>query len=142
VIGTPAAMRPTSDERRVADGGRGVGGVLARDARDVDQHLHRAGLARIAAEIAAELELVELVGHARQRLQADRIPDLAHARRVAVARDGALDDLEDRHLLVTEALATTRLRPLGAFALSARSVGHESLLSSAAWQSSSNVGGR
>src|SRR5690606_14656920 len=54
-----------------------------------------------------------LMRDAGERLQPHRIADLTHARRIAVLRDRGLDDLEDRHLLRAEVLATTSARRLG-----------------------------
>src|SRR5690606_28941875 len=84
------------------------------------------------------LELVQLVGDAGQRLEADRVPDLAHARRVSMARDRPLDHLEDRHLLLAEALAPAGLRLLAA---AGRGAGLAHLQCSCL-RDSSNVGGR
>src|SRR5690606_34406261 len=90
----------------------GVRRVLRSGAGEVDQDLHRPGLAGIAAQVPAELQLVELVGHTGERLEPDGVADLAHARRVAVPGDRTLDDLEDRHLLLAEALPAACLRLL------------------------------
>jgi hypothetical protein len=97
------------DQCGVAEGGRRVGRVLGRRAGQIDEHLHGPCLAGIATQVSAELELVELVRDAGQGLEADRVPDLAHARRVPVTRDRTLDHLEDRQLLVAEALAPSGL---------------------------------
>src|SRR5690606_26824756 len=101
-------------ERRVADGGGVVGGAFGRRPGEVDEDLEGARLAGVAAQVSAQFELVELVGDAGQRLEPDRVADLAHARRIAVAGDRALDHLEDRHLLLAEALAPAGLRLLAA----------------------------
>ncbi len=100
-------------ERRVAEGRRHVGGVLGCRARQVDEDLHRARLAGVAAQVAAQLELIQLVGDAGERLQSDGVTDLAHAGRIAVPRDGGLDHLEDLQLLVAQALASAGLGLVG-----------------------------
>jgi hypothetical protein len=72
-----------------------------------------------------------------ERLEADGIADLAHARRISMARDRPLDDLEDGELLVAEALASPGLGLLAAGGLAHESV----LLSPPGGHWSSNVGG-
>lgn len=95
--------------RRVADrGGVGLRGRPVGHARQLDEHFECARTVGIAPEVAGELELVELVGHARQRGEPDGVADLAHARRVAAARDRTLDHLEDGDLLRAQTLAAAR----------------------------------
>src|SRR5690606_17174468 len=97
-----------------ADGCGGVCRILAARARQVDEHFHGTRLARVASQVAAQLELPELVGDAGERLQPDGVADLSHARRITVPRDRGLDDLEDRQLLRAEVLAPTGARSLRA----------------------------
>ncbi len=56
------------------------------------------GPVRIAPEEALLLQFLELVGDARRGNQPDRLADLAHARRVAVALDPGADEVEDASL--------------------------------------------
>ena len=79
-------------------------------AREVDQDLHGARAVGVAPKVSAQLELVELVGDARQRGQPDRVADLAHARRVAAGVERNLDGFENRLLLVAQARASTGRR--------------------------------
>src|SRR5262249_5241324 len=57
----------------------------------------------VAPQVTLPLQLLELVGHARRRDQADRLADLADARRIAVALDRVSDELQDQALSLGQA---------------------------------------
>src|SRR6266550_324266 len=76
------------------DGDRDGVAPLLGDLRVGDQ-LDRARLAGVALDQAAPLELVEVVVDGRARAQADRLADLAHARRVVADLGHVPDVVED-----------------------------------------------
>src|SRR5690606_12107287 len=76
-------------------------------AGQVDQYFERPGAIGVPPQVAAEFELVQLVGDARQGGEPDGVADLAHAGRVTTPRDRTLDEFEDGLLLVAQALASS-----------------------------------
>ena len=109
VIGMPAAIRPTSGTIAASPTGTADVGLDGRRGRHADDDLERARPLRVAAEVAGQLELLQLVGDARERREPDGVADLAHARRVAAGRDRPLDHLEDRLLLRRSASVRRRV---------------------------------
>ncbi len=71
--------------------------------RPVEQ-LDGAWLGRVAAQEADLLQVRQVGVHRRRRGEADRLADVAHCRRVALARRVALDEVEDLLLALRQVL--------------------------------------
>ena len=77
------------------------------------QHLQRARLGGIAADEALGLERRQVGVDRRRRRQADRLPDLAHAGRIAAAVDLRAHEVKDLLLALGEFALVGHRRPLG-----------------------------
>src|SRR5206468_3455985 len=70
--------------------------------RGLAQDLERPWLRRVPPQYAQLLEVGEVRVHGRRRAEADRLPDVAHRRRVAMLGRVALDEVEDLLLALRE----------------------------------------
>ena len=73
--------------------------------RAVEQ-LDRARLGRVAPQQADPLEVRQVRMHRRRRREPDRLPDVAHRRRIAVPRRVPADEVEDLLLALCQVHST------------------------------------
>src|SRR3954464_11904872 len=107
-MGEPAAPRRTTgspagpESFRAASPRRSSAPRLGRGARRPAEELQRARLGRVAAHESQLREVREMRVDGRRRGETDRLPDVAHRRRVAVPARVLLDELEDLLLALLE----------------------------------------